>query len=60
MESESTPIIIKNGLLIDGINPLPQPHSVVVVEGSFITAVGELGKTPIPRGIIQSSPSILS
>lgn len=50
MESESTPIIIKNGLLIDGINPLPQPHSVVVVEGSFITAVGELGKTPIPRG----------
>jgi imidazolonepropionase-like amidohydrolase len=50
MESNSTPIIIKNGLLIDGIHPLPQPHSVIVIEGSHITAVGELGKTPLPHG----------
>jgi imidazolonepropionase-like amidohydrolase len=50
MDSDPTPIIIKNALLIDGINPLPQPHSVIVVEGSHITAVGELGKTSIPQG----------
>lgn len=50
MKSDSHPIIIKNGLLIDGIHSLPQPHSVIVIDGSYITAVGELGKTPIPQG----------
>ena len=50
MESDTTPIIIKNALLIDGINPLPQPESVIVVEGSHITAVGELGKISAPQG----------
>ena len=50
MEPDSTPIIIKNALLIDGINPLPQPHSVLVIEGTHITAVGELGKISIPQG----------
>lgn len=50
MGSNTAPIIIKNALLIDGINPLPQPHSVIVVEGSHIAAVGELGKTTIPQG----------
>lgn len=50
MEPDSTPIIIKNALLIDGINPIPQPHSVIVIEGSHIAAVGELGKISIPQG----------
>lgn len=50
MESDPTPLIIKNALLIDGINSRPQPHSVIVVEGSHIAAVGELGKTSIPQG----------
>ena len=50
MESDITPIIIKNALLIDGINPHPKPESVIVVEGSHITAVGELGKISAPQG----------
>jgi imidazolonepropionase-like amidohydrolase len=56
MESDTTPIIIKNALLIDGINPLPQPESVIVIEGSHITAVGELGKISAPQGkVIDAS-----
>ena len=44
--------IIKNGLLIDSIGSTPIKNSVIVIEGSKITDVGQIGDIKTPQGEI--------
>src|SRR5215813_305221 len=43
-------LVIEGGTLIDGNGGVPVPDSVVVIQGSKITAVSRKGQTSIPAG----------
>lgn len=48
--SSTTPLVIRNGLLIDGTGADPIPDAVLVIEQGHIVAVGEAGTVEIPEG----------
>src|SRR5437660_2576196 len=47
---QSTVLVLRGGRLIDGTGRAPVEKSVIVIEGTKITQVGEEGKIKIPAG----------
>lgn len=49
-QAASGPIAIVGGMLIDGHGGPPRHHSVVLIEGKTIKAVGTIDSLPVPAG----------
>lgn len=48
-QSPDRPIALVGGMLIDGYEAAPLPHSVIIIEGNRITAVGNYDDVTIPE-----------